>query len=301
MPAVSISIPAYNEADIINQTIENVLNQTFEDFELLIIDDGSTDNTAAVVSKYTDDPRVKYIYQENRGFPGARNTGLDEGDGDYYAFIGADDLWEPRKLERQVTLVEDTEIDMVHSNVHHINENNEITGIRWDERPPSTENRKTFVRELFMRNFICIQSVLITRDEIVDRRFDETLGINCDHDMWLRTASTADVAYIDDTLTYKRYDGQNISSDYERLFNERKRLVKKATNYYSYLTDLRSKKLASIHLTYGLNLIADGEIKNGRQALRRAILYDTTSWKSYAAYALSFGGPEAVGAVTEEV
>lgn len=301
MPTVSVSIPAYNEEGIIGQTIENVLEQTFEDFELLVVDDGSTDGTAAVVDEYTDDPRVEYIYQENRGFPGARNTGLEEGDGDYYAFIGADDLWEPEKLEKQVAFIEDTGADMVHSNVYHINEAGTVTGVRWDERPPNTDNRRAFVRELFMRNFVCIQSVLIAAEQVADRRFDEDLRINCDHDMWLRVAGEADIAYMDEKLVRKRYDGGNISGNYERLFEERKRLVEKATDRYSYLTDLKPKKLASIHLTYGLNLLADGRLDEGRRALREAVSYDATNWKPYAAYLLSFGGPRPVQAVAEEV
>lgn len=300
MPTVSVSIPAYNEAEIIGETIDNVLEQTFEDFELLVVDDGSTDGTAAVVDEYTDDPRVECIRQENRGFPGGRNTGLKEGDGDYYAFIGADDLWEPEKLERQVTFIQDSGADMVHSNVYHIDEAGTITGTRWDERPPDTENRRLFIRELFMRNFICIQSVLIASEYIADRRFDENLQVNCDHDIWLRIASEADIAYMNETLVRKRYHGENISSDYERLYKQRKRLVEKVTNRYSYLTDLKPEKLASVYLTYGLNLIADGRIKKGRWALKKAISHDATNWKPYVAYLLSFGGRKPVQTVSKE-
>ncbi|MFB6227479.1 MAG: glycosyltransferase family 2 protein [Halobacteriales archaeon] len=301
MPTVSVSIPAYNEEDIIGRTIENVLDQTFEDFELLIVDDGSTDDTRTVVEEYTDDPRVRYIYQENQGFPGARNTGLEEGEGEYYAFIGADDLWAPTKLQKQVAYLEDTDADMVHSNVYHIDATGQITGVRWDKHPPATDDREQFLRKLFMHNFICIQSVIVHRDHIEHRRFDEELQINCDHDMWLRVAEDAHIEYVGEKLVRKRYDGGNISSNYERLFEERRQLAEKAADRYPFLEDLRDRKLASIHLTYGINLIADGDLATGRDALRQAISYDATNWRSYATYLLSFAGPRTVQAVAKEV
>lgn len=152
-----------------------------------------------------------------------------------------------------------------------------------------------------MRNFICIQSVLIHRDVIEHRRFDEELTINPDHDMWLRFAGDAEIAFMDEKLLRKRYDGGNISSNYERLFVERKHLVEKAVDRYSLLEDLRARKLASVYLTYGINLLADGKLGEGRDALRQAMKYDATNWKSYAAYLLSFCGPRPVRAVTEEV
>jgi len=294
MPTVSISIPAYNEEDIIDRTIENVLDQTFEDFELLIVDDGSTDSTADAVRKYTDDPRVEYIYQENRGYPGARNTGLEKGDGDYYAFIGADDLWEPRKLEKQVAFLERSNANMVHSNVYHIDEYGKITGVRWDDRPPNTDDHRSFIRELFIRNFICIQSVLIESDYIENQHFDEEFRINCDHDMWLRVAADADINYMEEKLVKKRYDGGNISSNYERLFEERKRLVNKTVDRYQFLEALQERKLASIYLTYGINLIVDGKVYDGRKRLLQAMNYDPTNWRSYVVYLLSLGGPKPV-------
>ena len=100
-PTVSVVIPAYNYAHFVGEAIESVLAQTYEDFEVLVIDDGSTDNTREVVQAYVDkDNRVRYVYKDNAGLSAARNTGIEIATGAYIAFLDADDLWTCEKLER---------------------------------------------------------------------------------------------------------------------------------------------------------------------------------------------------------
>ena len=98
-PFFSVIIPTYNRAHLVGETIESVLAQTFKDFELIIVDDGSTDNTKEVVSKYLSDPRVKYIYQENKERAAARNNGIKNSNGKWMAFLDSDDLLLPNHLE----------------------------------------------------------------------------------------------------------------------------------------------------------------------------------------------------------
>lgn len=106
MVTISVIIPTYNRSDVISRAIESVLTQTFPDFELLIIDDCSTDNTKQIVNRF-DDPRVCYFRHDmNQGGSAARNTGIDHAEGDYIAFLDSDDEWFPRKLERQVNYLE---------------------------------------------------------------------------------------------------------------------------------------------------------------------------------------------------
>ena len=107
MPTVSVVIPTYNRADLLPRAIDSVLDQTHDDLELVVVDDGSTDNTEAVVESY-DDPRVRYVAHEtNRGANVARNTGIEAADGEYVAFLDSDDEWRPRKLELQLDRVTD--------------------------------------------------------------------------------------------------------------------------------------------------------------------------------------------------
>jgi glycosyltransferase involved in cell wall biosynthesis len=105
MPKVSVVIPAYNAMTYLPETVASVLQQTFSDFELIIVNDGSSDNVMAWASGL-EDPRAKLISQENGGVSKARNTGIAQAQGQYIAFLDADDLWEPTKLKKQVHCLE---------------------------------------------------------------------------------------------------------------------------------------------------------------------------------------------------
>jgi glycosyltransferase involved in cell wall biosynthesis len=96
-PKVSIVIPAFNQSNYIEQAIQSVLAQSYPDWELIVVDDGSTDDTAARIASFTD-PRIRYIHQQNKGLPGARNTGIAQATGEYIAFLDADDAYHPEKL-----------------------------------------------------------------------------------------------------------------------------------------------------------------------------------------------------------
>jgi glycosyltransferase involved in cell wall biosynthesis len=106
MPAVSIILPTYNRADSVTRAVDSVLRQTFKDWELLVIDDGSTDGTAAVIEKIGDD-RVVLIRQANRGVSSARNAGLGKSRGEYIAFLDSDDEWLPQNLELKIRYLRD--------------------------------------------------------------------------------------------------------------------------------------------------------------------------------------------------
>src|ERR1700730_9074258 len=96
---VSVVIPAHNAAHYVGVAIDSVLRQSHQDFEIVIVDDGSTDNTKQVVEPYLSDPRIRYRYQENRGLPGARNSGASQSQGEYLAFLDADDFFAPNALQ----------------------------------------------------------------------------------------------------------------------------------------------------------------------------------------------------------
>ncbi len=104
MPKVSVIIPTFNCAVYLPQAIESVLGQTWQDFELIVVDDGSTDDTCQVLAPYQN--RLVYLYQENQGESSARNKGIQVAQGEYLAFLDSDDLWLATKLERQITVLE---------------------------------------------------------------------------------------------------------------------------------------------------------------------------------------------------
>ncbi len=106
MPKASIIVPAFNVSETLPQTLKSLLNQTFEDFEIVVVDDGSSDDTAQITRAFGADTRVKLILQRNRGLAGARNTGIAEARGEYIGFCDADDLWQPKKLANHIAHLE---------------------------------------------------------------------------------------------------------------------------------------------------------------------------------------------------
>ena len=98
MPRVSVIIPAYNRADLIEETLDSVFAQTYRDYEIIVVDDGSTDDTRAVLAPLAAAGKLRYTYQENAGLPAARNTGIRMAAGQYVAFLDSDDLFTPDKL-----------------------------------------------------------------------------------------------------------------------------------------------------------------------------------------------------------
>ncbi|MEO1186284.1 MAG: glycosyltransferase family 2 protein, partial [Cyanobacteria bacterium J06636_27] len=101
MKKVSVIIPVYNAEKYIAATVQSVLSQTYKNFEIIIVDDGTPDNSVKICQKFNDS-RIRIIHQANRGLPGARNTGIRHAQGDYLAFLDADDIWLPEKLEKHV-------------------------------------------------------------------------------------------------------------------------------------------------------------------------------------------------------
>ncbi|MBO7678056.1 MAG: glycosyltransferase family 2 protein, partial [Thermoguttaceae bacterium] len=120
MPFFSVVVPVYNARQWVGRAIESVLAQSFEDFELILVDDGSPDDSAEVIARYTD-PRVKLIRQENRGEGGARNRGIEASTGKWIAFLDADDQWLPGFLEDHYRVISDhQEIDFCYSSYRRI-------------------------------------------------------------------------------------------------------------------------------------------------------------------------------------
>jgi glycosyltransferase involved in cell wall biosynthesis len=187
MPAVSVIMPAYNVEDYVAEAIRSVLAQTFGDFELIVVDDGSTDRTAAVVvAAAAGDARVRLVRQQNRGLAGARNTALRQGRGELFALLDSDDLWEPEFLAEQVAILRDRpDVDVVTGNGWMLGgaEHGELARPCPDARPEPDlasilgDERAVFIMSVFRRAVY----------EIVGC-FDEGLRTNEDYDFWLRAA-----------------------------------------------------------------------------------------------------------------
>jgi len=198
-PLVSVIIPTYNRGWILQEAIDSVLDQDFSDFELIVVDDGSNDNTREILGAYRD--RITVLRQPNRGVSAARNRGINEAAGQLIAFLDSDDLWLPGKLSTQVGFFEDN-ADAV------INQTQEIW-IRNGQRVNPKKRHHKFSGMIFERSLaLCLVSpsaVMIKKSlfEAVGG-FDENLPACEDYDLWLRISCRYPVHLIDIALIIKR-------------------------------------------------------------------------------------------------
>jgi glycosyltransferase involved in cell wall biosynthesis len=125
---VNVVIPVYNAHDVIRETIETVLAQTWKDYDIIIVDDGSTDGSGAIVREFGD--RIRHVRQENSGVARARNRGIAESAGEYIALLDHDDLWHPTKLEKQVAVLDGHhQVGMVITDVAHMDRHGKPMGV----------------------------------------------------------------------------------------------------------------------------------------------------------------------------
>jgi glycosyltransferase involved in cell wall biosynthesis len=190
---VSIIMPAYNGQKYIAESISSVIAQTYQNWELIVVDDGSVDRTAEIVrSLQTSDRRIHYIYQSNGKQAKARNTGIRHSSGEFIAFLDQDDLWVEKKLEKQVEVLAETDIDVVFSDGFYFPGDN----IFYEANRFSTIGGKfdgdSFFRLSFTINRIPILSAIVRRKSLLGvGLFDEDPQyLNCDdYDLWLRLAN----------------------------------------------------------------------------------------------------------------
>jgi glycosyltransferase involved in cell wall biosynthesis len=203
MVEVSVVIPSYNSARYLPQAIDSVLAQGFRDLEVLVVDDGSTDDTGDVMKRYG--PPVRYIQQSNSGVAVARNRGIEESQGRYVAFLDADDTWLEHKLEKQLAALEAyPDCGLCYS---------AFTAVGADLTPlyvGRSNRRGAAFEDLLMRGNVVgsICSVLCERKLLADTGgFDASLSQCADWDMWVRLAAHTDFIYLDSELvTYRQHD-----------------------------------------------------------------------------------------------
>lgn len=215
-PLVSIIMPAYNSERFIAESIESVIVQTYTNWELIIIDDGSTDNTGKIIKQYAQkDNRIKSIYQRNQKQGKARNTGLENSKGELIAFLDSDDLWIPEKLKIQVSFLANNEVDLLYSNGYVFSNNlGNLTG-RLHMQIGFFQGDLA-IKRLLESNFIPILSVLTKRQAILEvGGFDEDLHIQNieDYHLWLKMILNGCLIYgMPDSLVYYRQHESQVTA-----------------------------------------------------------------------------------------
>jgi len=215
-------MPAYNAEQYIQQSIESVINQTYQNWELLIINDGSADGTKQIADSYSAiDNRIFVINQENKRLGAARNAGIKAAKGEWLAFLDSDDLWHPDKLEKQIAYYEqNTNIDIIYTAGWTFN-NNDLTVLKPYIIQIGICNAKQMYNLQYEGNCIPVLSVIIKKNVVTKTGFQgEDLSIaGCeDWDYWMRAAKAGATFYgMEDKLFYYRRHDSNMSSDITKM------------------------------------------------------------------------------------
>ena len=265
--SISVIIPLYNKQDAITRTIQSVLDQTVSDFELVVVDDGSTDNSLAVVQAI-DDRRIRVIHKENGGVSSTHNVGIKAAKGQYVALLDGDDLWEPTFLEEQMRLVADfPEAGMWGVNYAF------VKGDRcWACQQGMGKGFRGYVENYFgtrHNDLYCSSSVVIRKDVFETAGyFDERISASEDLDMWYRIILHYPVVYYDKVLAYYNQNAENrVAYDTDYRFP-----LTKSIKYYvdKYQSDFQSNPDFSRFLNnyVAANLLKEGYYFGSKQERR---------------------------------
>ena len=272
MPKVSVIIPTYNRAHILGEAIDSVLSQKYNDLELIVVDDGSTDGTKKVVSSYV--PRLTYIYQEHQGVSAARNRGVEHAQGNYLAFLDSDDLWLQNKLYLQMKLME--------SNPEALICYTEEIWIRRGVRVNPMKKHRKYSGMIFKHCLpLCIispSSALINRILLEEvGGFDEGLEVCEDYDLWLRISARYPIYLIDIPLIIKRGGHEDQLS--KRMNGQDRFRIKALVRLLEsdclspHQRELAWKELNRKCKIYGKGCIKRGRKEEGEKILALAIKY----------------------------
>jgi glycosyltransferase involved in cell wall biosynthesis len=267
---VSVVIPVYNARRVIRETIDSVLNQTWKDYEIVVIDDGSTDGSAEVIGQFAG--RLRYVVQNNAGVAKARNRGIVESTGEYVAFLDHDDLWHPMKLEKQVRVLEQQPtVGMVVTDVAHIDRDGHPMGIVGPGYNPS----EPFAR-LFVRGYVPTPSASMIRRSVLEAigGFDEAFhsaGLD-DHELWTRVAAYCGIADIPEPLTYHRNLGVKPA---QVALQHRSLLLSKLMARFGHDPEKRRylvREQAMLLADQGKQSLKEGRLGEARSQLARGLL-----------------------------
>ena len=227
MPEISVIIPSYNNGPYIGRAIESVLNQSFSDLELIIIEDCSTDNSREIIASYRD-PRIRTIYHEkNKGVSAARNSGIKEAKGTYIAILDADDVFLETRLERMYEEIrENPEIGLVHTDLIIITPQEEILGTLTGKKAYSSGY---ISGEVFRRRGCHLGQPLMKKECIESvGYYDETLIGGEDYDLYHRLTHCYSIAYVQESLYLYRFHQTNATKKYRSILTHYKAYLDKS-------------------------------------------------------------------------
>lgn len=284
-PTVSVIIPTYNRAELVGRAIQSVLDQTYQDFEIIIVSDGSTDNTDEVVNRYKDTRIVYLRHNKNRGGSAARNTGINIAKGQYIGLLDSDDEWLPQKLEKQVDKLQmlPNKVGVVYSGFYYVSEKN---GQNLSKVVPTLRGN---VYDNLLQGCILGGPTPLVRKLCFEKAgfFEEALPSCQDWDMWIRLSKYYEFDFVPDFLAKHYVHGDQISTDLRAKIKAREWIVKK------YQTDLlKNPSILSRHLKrLGVLYCLDCNSPVGRNYFLQSLKHNPRQKGSYIHFVLSLLAP----------
>ena len=288
---VAVIIPCYNAAPYLARALDSVFAQTYRDYCVYVIDDGSSDDTAAVLRSY--DGRIVILNQEHSGQAAARNRGIRLSDSPYVAFLDADDEWLPDKLERQVTMFREAPSNgMIYSDCFTSGDGRSA-GSYFARVGTPTGGR---VFEQFLRTCgVFTPTVIVRRECLLDvGLFDESFQVGEDYNLWLRIAARWEVGVIPEVLVIRHFTPGSLS-----LTTSREQVASNVITVFEKLLgacpNLSPRERHALrvaigwrHYGYGSYLLAQGESRRSRLQFLKSWRYGVHNWRPIAGLGLGF-------------
>lgn len=272
-PLVSVVMPTFNRREFIGYAVDSVLNQTWRKLELIVVDDGSTDDTGQFLGMYAADIRFKYIYQNNQGQSIARNRGIKESGGEFIAFLDSDNIWYLDKLEKQISIVErNSSYDIFYGDGVHIDVNGNVLS-----RNNIKRYSGTITKYLLRDNCVSMNSTIVRKACIDDLGgFVDDDKVAEDYELWLRLSTKYKFLYTSDYYMEYRVMENQLSTDKDSRFIGNELILHNFINKYP---DTISKSDMDRGMSYFYVRKARYEITTGRYKrvindLLKAFTYD---------------------------
>ncbi len=257
MPTVSVIIHTYNNERFIAETVESVLNQTYKDYEIVVVDDGSVDGTRDALIPYMQ--KIMYHYKENGGIASAKNAGINLSQAEFVAFLDHDDLWVPDKLQLQMECFRNKpQVGLVYAKYTSFRDGKDL------RTKPEKGYSGWIFKELLSKSFIQTSTVVVKR-ECLDAvgPYDESFSLGDEYDMFLRIARKFQCDFIDKGLTRYRVHDTNASNNDFLFDNENLGVYKKVYNNCTDLDGVEKKILRKRIARYSIK-VAEGLYHQGK-------------------------------------
>lgn len=302
LPLVSIIIPAYNSSAFVADAIRSAINQDYESREIIVVDDGSTDSTPAILKYFADQEQIRVVTQINAGAGAARNHGLKHANGTYIAFLDSDDFWVPGKLRFQIEYLEEKpKVGAVSSKwlLWHADAGGRflLPELSPVNKPFSTVPEDSgWIYTKLLLDCRLLTSTLVLRRSVVEQvgGFDEDLARGQDYDYWLRLSRLSEIHKLDRELVLYRIHADNIAVKYPNVNYELTVLAKSVSRWgltgpegITLPKNELQRHLSELCFSFGYWHWKRGTFRIAHRAFWQSLQYRPRDWKSWIYFGLS--------------